>query len=106
KKSKIKDDILKFEKSIKFVDSENLLDAINKQIQLLIEKFGEQSLTLLSLTSTQEEIKRLKDMIANNTIYSNRVSELIQLLDYVDIAKSGNNSIIGLSSYFSIQLAN
>lgn len=106
RKSKIKNDILEFEKSVKYVDTENLLDTINKQIQFLSEKFGEQSLTLLSLTSTQEEIKKLKDMIADKTIYSNRESELIQLLNYVDIAKSGNNSIIGLSSYFSIQIAN
>lgn len=106
KKSKIKYDILEFEKSIKYVGSENLLDAINKQIQLLTEEFGEQSLTLLSLSSTQEEIKGLKDMIANKTTHSNRESELIQLLEYIDIAKTGNNLIIGLSSYFSILDAN
>ena len=106
KKNKIKNDIIEFEKSIKYVYSENLLDTINKQIQLLTEEFGEQSLTLLSLASTQEEIKELKDTIANKTINSNRESELIQLLEYVDIAKSGGNLIIALSSYFSILEAN
>ncbi|OFX53952.1 MAG: hypothetical protein A2066_00765 [Bacteroidetes bacterium GWB2_41_8] len=106
KKNKLKYDISEFGKSIKHVDSENLLDGINKQIQLLAEKFGEKSLTLLSLTSTQEEIKNLKDIIVNRTISSNREFELIQLLEYVDIAKSGNNSIIGLKSYFSIQEVN
>lgn len=106
KKNKIKDDIIGFEKSINFVDSENLLDTINKQIQLLAEQYGEKSLTVLSLNSTQEEIKELKDIIAIKTIQSNRESELIQLLKYVDLAKSGNNLIIGLNSYFSILEAN
>ncbi len=106
KRSNIKNNIEEFEKSIKYVDSENLLDTINKQIQLLVEKYGEKSLTVLSLTSTQEEIKELKDIIAIKTIQSNRESELIQLLKYVDLAKSGNDLIIGLNSYFSIQDAN
>lgn len=103
KKNKLKEDIVAFDKSIQNVDSENLLDTVNNQIQLLIENFEEQSLIFLSLASTQEDIKRLKDIIANKTISSNREFELIQLLEYLDIAKSGNNSIIGLKTYFSIQ---
>lgn len=103
KKNKLKEDIVEFEKSIQNIDSENLLDTFNNQIQLLTEKFKEQSLTFLSLTSTQEDIKRLKDIIANRIISSNHESELIQLLEYVDMAKSGNDSTIGLKTYFSIQ---
>lgn len=106
KKNKLKEDIVEFEKSIQNIDSENLLDTVNNQIQLLTEKFKEHSLVLLSLASTREDIKRLKDIIANRTISSNRESELIQLLEYVDIAKSGNNSLIGLKTYFSIQEIN
>lgn len=103
KKNKLKEDIVEFEKSIQNIDSENLLEAVNKQIQLLIEKFKEQSLTFLSLESTQEDIKRLKDIIANRTISSNYESELVKLLEYVDISKSGNDSVMGLKTYFSIQ---
>lgn len=103
KKNKLKEDIAEFEKSIQNISSENLLDTVNNQIQLLTEKFGEQSLIHLSLASTQEDIKRLKDIIANRTISSNREFELIQLLEYIDIAKSGNDSTIGLKTYFSIQ---
>lgn len=103
KKNKLKEDIAEFEKSIQNISSENLLDTVNDQIQLLTEKFKEQSLIFLSLASTQEDIMRLKDIIANRTISSNHGSELIQLLEYVDMAKSGNNSTIGLKTYFSIQ---
>src|SRR5690606_35148207 len=85
------------------ISSENLLETVNDQMQLLTDKFGEQSLILLSLASTQEDIKRLKDIIANKTISSNRELSLIQLLEYVDIAKLGNDSTIGLKTYFSIQ---
>lgn len=98
----LKEEITKFDKNIQNISSENLLDTINHQIQLLAEKFGEQSLILLSLDSTQEDIKRLKDLIANETISRNREFSLIQLLEYVDIAKSGNDSIIGVKAYFSI----
>lgn len=103
KKNKLRDSIAEFQKNIQNVDSENLLDTVNKQIHLLTEKFGEQSLILLSLASTQEDIKRLKDIIANRTISSNRELALIQLLGYVDMAKLGNDSTIGLRTYFSIQ---
>src|SRR5690606_6434248 len=95
KKNKLKENIVEFEKSIQNIDSENLLDTVNNQIRLLAEKFEEQSLIFLSLASTQEDIKRLKDIIANRTISSNREFELIQLLEYVDMAKLGNNSTIG-----------
>jgi len=103
KKNKLKGDIAEFEKCIQNISSENLLETVNDQMQLLTDKFGEQSLILLSLASTQEDIKRLKDIIANKTISSNRELSLIQLLEYVDIAKLGNDSTIGLKTYFSIQ---
>jgi len=106
KKNKLKEAIEDFEKSIQNIDSGNLLDTVNNQIQLLAEKFKEQSLTFLSLESTQEDIKRLKDIIANRTISSNHESELIKLLEYVDISKSGNDSIMGIKAYFAIQDSN
>lgn len=106
KKNKLKDNIVEFEKSIQNIDSENLLDTVNNQIQLLVEKFKEQSLTFLSLESTKEDIKRLKDIIANRTISSNNESKLIKLLEYVDVSKSGNDSIMGIKAYFTIQDSN
>ncbi len=106
KKNKLNEAIEDFEKSIQNIDSENLLDTVNNQIQLLVEKFKEHSLTFLSLESTQEDIKRLKDIIANKTISSNYESELIKLLEYVDISKSGNDSTIGIKAYFAIQDSN
>ncbi|WP_185249593.1 hypothetical protein [Chryseobacterium bernardetii] len=106
KKNKLKEAIEDFEKSIQNIDSENLLDTVNNQIQLLAEKFKEQSLIFLSLESTQEDIKRLKDIIANRTISRNQEAELIKLLEYVDISKSGNDSVMGIKSYFAIQDSN
>ncbi|MEG1198501.1 MAG: hypothetical protein RSD53_03860, partial [Algoriella sp.] len=103
KKNKLKEDIADFEKRCQNIDSENLLKTVNNQIQLLIEIFKEKSLTFLSLESTQEDIKRLKDIIANRTISSNQESKLIKLLEYIDILKSGNDSIIGIKAYFSIK---
>ena len=103
KKNKLKENITEFEKSIQNINSENLLDTVNNQMQLLTEKFGEQSLIHLSLASTQEDIKRLNDIIANRIISGDREFQLLQLLQYVDVAKSGNNSTIGLKTYFSIQ---
>lgn len=106
KKHTLNDDIAKFQESVHYVDSKNLLNTVNNQILLLIEKFGEQSLKILSLSSTQEDVKKLKDLIASKAIFNNPESALIQLLEYVDIAKSGNNSTIGLKTYFSMQEAN
>lgn len=102
KKNELASNISKYEESIQNVDSENLLETINEQIQILREKFGEQSLILLSLTSTQEDIKKLQDTIASKIVSNNRNITLTQLLDFVDIAKSGSGSIIGLKTYFSI----
>lgn len=105
-KNKLNKAIEDFEKSIQNIDSENLLDTVNNQIQLLVEKFKEHSLTFLSLESTQEDIKRLKDIIANRIISSNHESELIKLLGYLDVVKSGNDSTIGIKAYFAIQDSN
>ena len=106
KKNKLIEEITEFEKNIQNINSENLLEMVNNQIQLLAEKFKEKSLTFLSLESTQEDLKRLKDIIAKRTISSNRESELIKLLEYLDISKIGNDSTIGIKDYFAIQDSN
>jgi hypothetical protein len=106
KREKLKTDISSYEKAIQNINSENLLDTVNGQIELLTKKFDEHSLIYLSLGSTQEDIKRLKDIIANRAFSDKREFELIQLLEHVDIAKLGNDSIIGIKTYFSIQHIN
>src|SRR5690606_13737217 len=60
----------------------------------------------LSLSTTQEEIKAIKDNIANKTNSNSRENLLVQLLDHITIAKSGSESSIGIDTFFLIIEAN
>lgn len=91
-----------FEKNIQSISDGNLLETINSQIGLLIEKFGDQSLAKLSLSTTQEEIKAIKDKIAGKIDSNNRENLLIESLSYVTVAKSGSESNIGIDTFFQL----
>lgn len=100
RKNKLIEDKAEFEKNIQSVSDGNLLETINNQIGLLIERFGDQSLAKLSLSTTQEEIKAIKDKIAGRIDSNNREILLIELLGHVTVAKSGNESNIGIDAFF------
>jgi len=102
RKNKLIENKAEFEKNIQSVSDGNLLETINNQIGILIEKFGDQSLTKLSLSTTQEEIKLIKDKIAGRIDSNNRENLLTELLSYVTVSKSGNESNIGIDTFFQL----
>jgi exonuclease SbcC len=102
KKNNLLENKTEFEKNIQSVSDGNLLETINDQIELLIEKFGDQSFSKISLSTTQEEIKTIKDRIAGKIDSNNREILLIELSGYITVAKSGNESNIGIDTFFQL----
>lgn len=99
-----KNDLLKkisdAEKDIQRIDEENLLETVNKQINLLVEEYKEE-LTELSISSSEFVIKALKDSIADRRISLDRSNEFNDLMNHISTAKSGDASLLGVESYFS-----
>jgi exonuclease SbcC len=94
-------EITNFKSKIAFIGTENLLDSVNTQISLLIEKYGESDLNLILLSTTQQQIKKFRDIISNKVVTNNREVMLTQILNYTTIAKSGDKNIVGIEAYFS-----
>lgn len=95
--------IIEHEKQIQTFKDDNILQKVNEQIHLLSEHYNDEKIIPLSLSSTQEDIKRLKDQIGDIIITTNRAARLQELLNDISIIKSGNNSIIGVEAYFSLR---
>ncbi len=100
KKNLLKKPIEDLKKIIQNVSTENTLEKVNNQIQLLRDNFNENVLEPLSLEATQEQAQRLQDTIADLLISQNKESSLRQLLDHVAIAKSGNDIVLGINLYY------
>lgn len=92
------------EKEINNTIQEDLLTTINTQIQSLISEFQQQGLFQIQLSSTKEDIKKLKDVIANNKISQNKEAALNAHLDHISLAKIGDENVTGINLYFEYKL--
>lgn len=101
KKNDLSQKISEAEKKIQLIDAENLLETVNKQINILVEQYKEE-LTELSISSSEFDVKTLKDSIADRRISLDRSGEFNDRMNHISTAKSGNDSLLGVESYFSM----
>lgn len=102
KKSGLEQTVEEFKKTIQTVSSENTLEKVNSQIQLLKNDFNQDFLELLSLEATQEQAQRLQDTVASLLISQNKEEDLRERLHHVTVAKSGNEIVIGINLYYTL----
>lgn len=100
KKEKIQEDIGKYQTQFINDTQDDLLDKINLQIALLVSNFNQTNLFPIQLSTTREEIKKLRDIITENLSSQNKLFEIQSKLNDLVIAKSGSKEIIGLDLFF------
>lgn len=88
------------------LESENILEKINQQIDTLTEKFDQPGLKKLTLKTSKEEISRLKNLVADRLVSINDERAIREQLDLVSAAKVGNEGYIGIRTYFDLESTN
>lgn len=80
----------------------NLLTNINNQIVNLRDSFSIANLRTITLSTTQEEIKTLKDFISEQTVFITReIEDLERQLEQFNTIVGGNDKIVGATTYYS-----
>lgn len=96
----LKQDIKLLQEKIKDIEDENLLETINKQIHKLIQVYGENDLQSIQIGTTNNELIKLKDLIAKKIIYfNNNKDSYTKTIDQIRIAKTGNDKLLGLNAF-------
>ena len=94
-KSKIEED----KQKIVEIGEGNLMDTINKQIEVLKSKHKE-DIKPISLTTTKEEILLFRDHLSSQIILVDKQEQFKDILDNFSKAKVGDGSLIGINLYF------
>ncbi|MET0636141.1 MAG: AAA family ATPase [Chitinophagaceae bacterium] len=94
------------QKRISALESENVLEKINQQIDTLTEKFKQSGLNKLTLQTTKEEISRLKNLLVDRLISVNEEAAIRAKIEWVSAAKIGNDDYIGIRAYFDFEARN
>ena len=100
KKTTISNEVNTLKDKVISSSQKDLLRNINSQIRLLISDFQQKDLFQIQLSTTREEIKNLRDIIANNVVSNNTQLILNEFLDNISVAKSGNDSYVGINMFF------
>lgn len=99
---KIKDEL----KRITALETENILEKINQQIDILTEKFEQPGFNKLTLATSQEEVSRLKNLVIDRLISANEEAAIREKMQWVVAAKIGNDDYISIRSYFDLEAKN
>lgn len=91
------------QKRISELESENVLEKINQQIDILIEKFAQTGLQKLTLKTSKEEVSRLKNLVADQLISLNEESAIREKIGWVSMAKIGGDQYISIRTYFDLE---
>jgi len=91
------------QKRISELESENILEKINQQIDNLIDKFAQQGLQKLTLKTSKEEVSRLKNLVSDRLISLNEETAIREKIRWVSTAKIGSDEYIGLRTYFELE---
>ncbi|PUZ26121.1 hypothetical protein DCC81_17945 [Chitinophaga parva] len=94
------------EKRVSALESENVLDKINQQIDILIEKFKQSGLYKLTLATTREDVSKLKNLIAERLISFSDDSMIREKLEWLSVTKIGANDYVGIRTYFELEARN
>ena len=97
---KLQSDIEEKKRSVQDDPSSSLLEMINSQISKIVKKYGEQNLKLITLSTTKEQIKDLRDLISNQSITCNKESVLNEIINSITTAKIGDEKIVGANVFF------
>jgi len=98
---KLAEDIGKLGPQVQDKGGNDLLKNINQQIALLIEDYKQDGLFILQLTTTKEEIKKLKDTVTSNMVSRSREETIEKTLADLTLAKIGDNKVLGVIRYFA-----
>ncbi|HMJ70341.1 MAG TPA: hypothetical protein VK508_15660 [Cyclobacteriaceae bacterium] len=80
----------------------NLLTNINNQIVSLRQTVDSAPLKTITLSTTQEEIKELRDFLSGQIVLIGReVEGLEKSLDQIDSISTGNDRLISIATYYS-----
>lgn len=90
-------------KRISELESENVLEKINQQVDILIEKFAQQGLQKLTLKTSKEEVSRLKSLVSDQLISLNEESSIREKIQWVSTAKLGSDQYISIRIYFDLE---
>ncbi|MBF9254616.1 hypothetical protein I2I11_15025 [Pontibacter sp. 172403-2] len=94
------------EKRVLALKSENVLEKINQQIDILTKKFQQSGLNKLTLATTKEEVSRLKNLVVDRLVSVNNNTTIQEKLDWVSAAKIGNEEYIGIRTFFELEIRN
>ncbi|MDQ6481834.1 AAA family ATPase [Dyadobacter sp. LHD-138] len=84
------------------LETENVLDSINNQLDLLSEQFKQPGLEKITFNSSREDISKLKNLVVDRLISLSKEKEITEKLKLVTIAKVGNAETVSLKSYFEL----
>ncbi|RYE58332.1 MAG: hypothetical protein EOP48_03765, partial [Sphingobacteriales bacterium] len=93
-------------KRILALESENILEKINQQIDILSEKFKQSNLKKLTLATSKEEVSRLKNLIVDRLVSENNEADIREKIEWVSAAKIGNDEYISIRTYFDLKARN
>ncbi len=94
------------QKRITALESENILEKINQQIDILTEKFAQPNLNKLTLATSKEEVSRLKNLVVDRLISVNEDAAIREKIEWVLAAKIGNDDYISIRNYFDLETRN
>ena len=98
---KLADDIEKLKPQVQENGGEDLLKNINQQISLLIQTYKQEGLFTIQLTTTKEEIKKLKDTVTRNMVSRTREEAIDKSLADLTLARVGDNKVLGVIRYYA-----
>jgi|TARA_R110002074_G_scaffold106578_1_gene230152 exonuclease SbcC len=96
----LKGNIKTLESKITTTDEEDILKAINELITRINSDYDSQNISLITLSTSQKEIKDLRDIITNTLIDNNDLDQLAELLDSIDKARVGSEGLCSEKQYF------
>jgi DNA repair protein SbcC/Rad50 len=97
---KLQVDIEEKKQSIQDDSNSDLLEVINSQIKKIVKTYGEQKLSPITLATTKEQIKDLRDFISDKIITSNTEFSTNEAINNINTAKVGDGKIISVSVFF------
>lgn len=98
----IKSSIEEIKKEIQPKTDFNPLETINNEINQINKKLGKESLKLITLNTTKEQLKEFQDDVAGKKVDNDKELKIREKLSQIKIAKIGEGSIIGVDRFYAL----
>jgi len=93
-------DIEDKKQSVQDNSNSNLLETINSQISKIVEKYGGHNLKTITLSTTKEQIKDLRDLISDQIITYNTESAVNGIISSITTAYFGDGNIVSANVFY------